>query len=88
MVLEIRDGDEQHFLVKGILKAVVNINDILAHKVLSMDVWEQAEIDKLTVETLDGAKNEWCWSIAKLYANATLAMSMTRAGVAASEVSL
>ena len=53
-VLEMRDGD------KGILKAVVNINDIIAHKLLGMNVWEQPEIDKLLVETLDGIKNEWC----------------------------
>ena len=36
-----------------------DINDIMAHKLLCMRVQEQAEIDKLTVETLDGAKNEW-----------------------------
>ena len=42
-----------------------------------MDVWEQPEIDKLLVETLNGTKNEWCWSKANFSANATLAISMT-----------
>ena len=36
---------------------MVNINDIITHKFLGMDLWEQAEIDKSTVETLDRAKN-------------------------------
>ena len=46
-----------NFWTRGIKKAVVNINDVIAHKLLGMDVWEQAEIDKSTVETLDGTKN-------------------------------
>ena len=41
---------------KGILKAVVNIIDIIAHKLLRTDVWEQTDIDKVA----DGIKNEWC----------------------------
>ena len=45
---------------EGILKAVANIIDIIAHKLLGMDVWEQPEIDKLLVETLEdpGAGSE------------------------------
>ena len=64
--------------------------DIIANKLLGMDGWEQTEIDKLLVETLDGTKNEWCWSRANFRADATLAISMTvcRAGAADSEVSL
>ena len=77
MVLEMRDGDKSKLRDKGILKAVVNIIDIIAHKLLGMDVWEQPEIDKLLVETLDGSKNEWCWSRAIFSGNATLAISMT-----------
>ena len=75
---------------KGILKAVVNIIDIIAHKLLGMDVWEQPEIDRRLVETLDGSKYEWCWSRANFSANPTLAISTTvfRAGAAKSEVRL
>merc|ERR1712136_533250 len=88
--LELRDGDKSRLLGKGVLKAVANINDIIAPKLLGMDVRQQSEIDKLMVETLDGSKNEWGWSKAKLGANAILAISMAvcRAGAAASEVPL
>ena len=57
MVLEMRVGN------KGILKAVVNIIDIIAHKLLGLDI---------SVETLDGTRNQWCWSRANFSANATL----------------
>merc|ERR1719148_494428 len=55
-----------------------------------MDVSDQAGIDKLMVEELDGSKNEWGWSKAKLGANAILAVSMAvcRAGAASSEMPL
>ena len=87
-VLEMRDGDKSKHRDNGILKAVINIIDIIAHRLLGMDVWEQPEIDKLLVETLDGTKNEWCRSRANFSANATLAISTTvcRAGAAKSEV--
>ena len=90
MVLEMRDGEKSKLRDEGILKAVVNIVDIIAHKLLGMDVWEQPEIDKLLVETLDGSRNEWCWSRANFSANATLAISTTVccAGAAKSEVRL
>ena len=39
MVLEIRDGDKSKLLDKGIWKAVVNINDIITHRLLKTDVW-------------------------------------------------
>merc|ERR1712136_412930 len=88
--LELRDGDKSKHLGKGVLKAVANINDIIAPKLLGMDVREQAKIDKLMVETLDGSKNEWGWSKSKLGANAILAISMAvcRAGAAANEMTL
>ena len=84
-----RDGDKSKLRDKGILKAVFHIIDVIAHKLLGMDVWDQAEIDRTMVETLDGTKNERCWSRANSSANATLAISMTvyRASTA-SEVSL
>ena len=56
MVLEMHDGDKSKRRDKGILKAVVNILDIIAHELLGIDIWEQPEIDKLLVETLDGSK--------------------------------
>merc|ERR1712007_263105 len=53
-------------------------------------VTDQAKIDKMMVEELDGEKNEWGWSKSKLGANAILAVSMAvcRAGAAASEMPL
>ena len=54
-----RDGDKSNLRDKGILKAVVNIIDIMAHKLL--------EIDRRLVETLDGNKNKWGWSEVSLW---------------------
>ncbi|CAE7750664.1 ENO, partial [Symbiodinium sp. CCMP2456] len=88
--LELRDGDKTRLLGKGVLKAVANINDIIAPKLIGMKVTEQATLDKLMVEQLDGSKNEWGWSKSKLGANAILAVSMAicRAGAAAMQVPL
>lgn len=88
--LELRDGDKKRMLGKGVLQAVANVNDILAPKLIGRDVTDQDGIDKLMVEELDGSKNEWGWSKAKLGANAILAVSMAvcRAGAAASEMPL
>merc|ERR1719253_2508000 len=85
--LELRDGDKGRLLGKGVLKAVSNVNDIIAPKLLGMDVTRQAAIDKVMVEELDGSKNEWGWSKGKLGANAILAVSMAvcRAGAAVSD---
>ena len=71
--LQARDGDKSKLRDKGILKAVVNITDVIAHKLLGMDVWEQADIDRTMVET----KNDRRWSGANPSANATLAIPMT-----------
>ena len=46
MVLEVRDGDKSKLRDKGILKAVVSILDIIALKLLGMNVWEPPEIDE------------------------------------------
>lgn len=88
--LELRDGDKQRLLGKGVLKAVSNVNKIIAPKLLGMDVTQQTAIDKLMVEVLDGSKNQWGWSKSELGANAILAVSMAlcRAGAAASEMPL
>merc|ERR1719171_2384774 len=88
--LELRDDDKKRLLGKGVLKAVANVNDIIGPRLIGMDVTQQTAIDKLMVEEMDGSKNEWGWSKAKLGANAILAVSMAvcRAGAAASEMPL
>uniref|UniRef100_A0A7S4WD97 Glucose-6-phosphate isomerase n=1 Tax=Alexandrium monilatum TaxID=311494 RepID=A0A7S4WD97_9DINO len=88
--LELRDGDKGRLLGKGVLRAVDNVNSIIAPKLIGMDVTQQGAIDRMMVEVLDGSKNEWGWSKSKLGANAILAVSMAvcRAGAAASEMPL
>ncbi|ANQ07959.1 Enolase [Plasmodium coatneyi] len=88
--LELRDNDKGRYLGKGVQKAINNINEHIAPKLIGMDCREQKKIDNLMVEKLDGSKNEWGWSKSKLGANAILAISMAvcRAGAAANKVSL
>ncbi|KAL8425429.1 hypothetical protein Efla_003657 [Eimeria flavescens] len=88
--LELRDGDKSRFNGKGVLKAVENVNKVLAPALIGKDCTKQAELDKLMVEELDGSKNEWGWSKSKLGANAILAVSMAlcRAGAAAKGIPL
>jgi len=88
--LELRDGDKGRLLGKGVLKAVSNVNTLIAPKLVGMNVTRQTEIDKFMVETIDGSQNEWGWSKSKLGANAILAVSMAvcRAGAAASTMTL
>jgi enolase len=88
--LELRDADKDRLLGKGCLKAVSNINTLIAPKLVGLDVTKQTEIDKLMVETLDGSKNQWGWSKSKLGANAILAVSMAvcRAGAQAYDLEL
>lgn len=82
--LELRDGDKARFLGKGVLKAVENVNSIIAGQLVGKDATQQSTLDKLMVETMDGSKNEWGWCKSKLGANAILAVSMAlcRAGAA------
>lgn len=68
--LELRDEDNGRYLGKGVLKAVANINDVIAPKLVGMDVTKQAEIDQMMLD-LDGTKGK-----SKLGANAILAISM------------
>lgn len=88
--LELRDGDKNRYLGKGVQQAIKNVSSIIAPKLVGLDCREQKKIDKLMVETLDGSKNEWGWSKSKLGANAILAVSMAvcRAGAAANKMSL
>jgi enolase len=80
--VELRDGDKKQYGGKGVLKAVKNINDTIAEKLLGFEVAEQASIDKMLIE-LDGTPNK-----AKLGANALLAVSMAVAKAAALESGL
>ena len=67
-----------------------NVHTIIAPALKGLDVTEQTKIDRLMVEQLDGSKNEWGWSKAKIGANAILAVSLAtaRAGAAANNLSL
>lgn len=80
--VELRDGDKSRYLGKGVLKAVANINDIIAPELIGMDAVDQIGIDTLLCE-LDGTPNK-----AKLGANATLGVSMAVAKAAAESVGL
>ena len=75
--LELRDGDKARYLGKGTLKAVENVNDLIAPKLIGIDVRDQLLIDRTMIE-LDGTKNK-----SKLGANATLGVSMAAARAAA-----
>ncbi|MEW6222490.1 MAG: phosphopyruvate hydratase [Candidatus Hadarchaeota archaeon] len=82
--LELRDGDNSRFLGKGTLKAVGNVNNLIAPKIVGMDCTRQKEIDELMIQ-LDGTSGK-----KKLGANAILpvSMSVTRAGAAAKRIPL
>merc|ERR1719162_2762659 len=88
--LELRDNDKSRLLGKGVLKAVKNVNDIIAPKLVGMEVTRQKEIDELMVQTIDGTQNDWGWSKSTLGANAILAVSMAiaRAGAASMQMPL
>merc|ERR1711865_1026765 len=60
--LELRDNDKSRLLGKGVLKAVKNVNDIIAPRLIGMEVTRQKEIDELMVQTIDGTQNDWGWS--------------------------
>ncbi|HPI27806.1 MAG TPA: phosphopyruvate hydratase [Candidatus Marinimicrobia bacterium] len=80
--VELRDGDKSRYLGKGTLKAVQNVNDIIAPEIIGEDVLDQAWIDNLMIG-LDGTPNK-----AKLGANATLGVSLAVARAAANFVGL
>jgi enolase len=80
--VELRDGDKKMYQGKGVLKAVHNVNDIIAEKVLGWELADQTGLDALMIE-LDGTPNK-----SKLGANAILAVSMAAAKAAAQEAGL
>ncbi len=71
--VELRDGDPNRYLGKGVLKAVENVNGEIAEAVAGMDAADQAALDERMIE-LDGTSNK-----ARLGANAVLAVSMAAA---------
>ena len=71
--LELRDGDKSRYKGKGVLKAVKNVNEVIAPKLIGVNVFDQVLIDKILLE-LDGTENK-----SKLGANAILAVSMATA---------
>lgn len=76
--VELRDGDKDRYLGKGVLKAVENVNEVIAPELLGLDVTRQNIIDHLMIE-LDGTDNK-----GKLGANAILGVSIAAAHAAAS----
>ena len=75
--VELRDGDKKHYLGKGVLKAVDNVNNVIAPEVLGLSVLDQTGLDKKLIE-LDGTENK-----GKLGANAILGVSMAACKAAA-----
>ncbi|MDL0421367.1 phosphopyruvate hydratase [Caldifermentibacillus hisashii] len=74
--VELRDGDKSRYLGKGVLKAVENVNDIIAPEIIGFNVMDQVAIDKAMIE-LDGTPNK-----GKLGANAILGVSLAVARAA------
>ena len=80
--VELRDGDKQRYLGKGVLEAVENVNTEIAEAIIGLDAAEQAFIDQTMID-LDGTENK-----SRLGANAILAVSMATAKAAAEEAGL
>jgi enolase len=77
--VELRDGDKKKYLGKGVLKAVENVNDVIADQLIGIEAGLQPHIDHMLIR-IDGTENK-----GKLGANATLAVSMAVAKAAALE---
>lgn len=77
--VELRDGDAKTYLGKGVLKAVQNVNDILAEELIGLNVLDQAGIDHL-MNSIDGTANK-----GNIGANAILAVSLAAARAGAME---
>jgi enolase len=74
---ELRDGDKSVYMGKGVLKAVENVNDILADELIGMDALDQVGLDQRMID-IDGTPNK-----SKLGANAILGVSLATARAAA-----
>lgn len=77
--VELRDGDKSKYLGKGVLKAVSNVNDVIAPELVGLSIFEQNLIDQIMID-LDGTPNK-----SKLGANAILGISLAVAKAAAME---
>ncbi len=75
--LELRDGDKGRYLGKGVLKAVENVNEVIAKEIIGMDATDQVALDHKLLE-MDGTKTK-----SKLGANAMLGVSLAVAKAAA-----
>ena len=75
--VELRDGNKEYFMGKGVKTAVSNVNDIIAKELIGYNVFDQTTIDKKLIE-LDGTDNK-----GKLGANAILGVSLAVANAAA-----
>jgi enolase len=80
--VELKDNDKKKYLGRGVLKAVKNVNTLIANSIVGFDITAQAAIDQVMID-LDGTPNK-----AKLGANAILAVSMAAARAAAEEANL
>ncbi len=80
--VELRDGDKDKFLGKGVLNAIRNVNEIIAEELIGCNVFEQTYIDKMLIE-LDGTNNK-----SKLGANAILGVSLAVANAAANSLDM
>jgi enolase len=77
--VELRDGDKDRYLGKGVLKACENVNETIAEALIGEDVFEQRDIDEIMLD-LDGTENK-----GNLGANAILGVSLAVAKAAAEE---
>ena len=80
--VELRDGDKSRYLGKGTLKAVENVNEIIADEIIGYNALDQVGLDQILID-LDGTENK-----GKLGANAILGVSMAVADAAANFLGL
>ncbi|WP_242926710.1 phosphopyruvate hydratase [Pontibacter vulgaris] len=80
--VELRDGDKNRYMGKGVMQAVKNVNDSIAEELIGFPVFEQNLLDKIMIE-LDGTDNK-----SKLGANAILGVSLAIARAAAQELNM
>jgi enolase len=80
--VELRDGDKSKYMGKGVLKAVANVNEVIAPELIGVSVFEQNLIDQTMIQ-LDGTPNK-----GKLGANAILGVSLALAKAAAQEAGM
>ncbi|MBM4168695.1 MAG: phosphopyruvate hydratase [Ignavibacteria bacterium] len=80
--VELRDGDKNRYLGKGVLRAVDNVNDIIAQELIGFEATDQVGIDRMMIE-MDGTSNK-----SKLGANAILGVSLAVARASAAALAI